>query len=168
VSDTLFAVTADDVSVTTDDWYTPRWVFQAAALTFDMDVSAPILPSARTVPARRYLTIVEDGLATPWEGVIWCNPPYSKATPWVDKWAAHDQGMILLPAVPEVRWLGRLLSAADSMTLISCDFIRPGGGVARLRWPQILAARGGECSEALARVAAADKYAEGGYVGTAA
>lgn len=75
--------------------------------------------------------------------------------------------MILLPAVPEVRWLGTLMNAAHGFTLLACDFIRPGGGVARLRWPSILAARGEPCAAALARVAAADKYARGGYLRSA-
>lgn len=167
-ADVLFPLAVDDVAVTTDDWYTPRWIFDAIGFTFDLDVAAPVLADSRTVPAVRHLTILDDGLATPWAGNIWCNPPYSKAAPWVDKWAAHSDGMILLPAVPEVRWLGVLLNAADAFTLLAVDFIRPGGGVARLRWPSILAARGADCSAALARVARADKYAAGGFLRGAA
>lgn len=164
MTDALFPIAADDVAVTTDDWYTPRWIFSAADIVFDIDVAAPVIPESRTVPAMRYLTVIDDGLTAPWDGVIWCNPPYSKAAPWVDRWAAHADGMILLPAVPEVKWLGVLLNSSDAFTLLACDFVRPGGGVARLRWPSILAARGSICTSALARVAQADKYAAGGYL----
>ncbi len=159
----LFDLHAEHVATTTDDWYTPRWIFDAAAITFDLDVAAPIDPTMRTVPARRYLTLLDDGLTSEWEGIIWCNPPYSKAEPWVDRWAAHPDGMILLPSVCEVHWLGTVLNAADAFTMLAVDFHRPDGTRARLRWPNILAARG-TCADALPRVAHADKYARGGYL----
>lgn len=162
-TDHLFAVSASSVATTTDDWYTPRWIFTAADITFDLDVAAPVDPTMRTVPARRYLTVVDDGLVSPWEGTAWCNPPYSKAAPWCDRWAAHADGMLLLPAVPEVKWLGVVLNAADAFTLIACDFHRPDGTTARLRWPSILAARG-SCAAAIPAIARADKYAAGGYL----
>jgi phage N-6-adenine-methyltransferase len=161
---TLFPLAADDVATTTDDWYTPRWIFDAIGFTFDTDAAAPVLEESRTVPARRYLTILDDGLASEWVGTTWCNPPYSKAAPWVEKWAQHPDGMILVPAMPEVKWLGRLLLSADAMTVIAVDFLRPGKAPCRLPWSMILAARGEPCIAALARVAAADRYAAGGYL----
>jgi hypothetical protein len=160
----LFDMDASQVASTTDDWYTPGWVSAAAGITFDMDVAAPVDPDMRTMPAKRYLTVLDDGLTTPWEGVIWCNPPYSKATLWCDKWASHPDGLILLPALPEVHWLGVVMGAADAFTLLAVDFFRPNGSTARLRWPNILAGRGSECSAAVARVARADKYAKGAYL----
>lgn len=159
----LFDMDATQVATTTDDWYTPRWLFDAAGITFDMDVAAPIDPEMRTVPARRHLTILDDGLVTPWEGAVWCNPPYSKATPWADKWAGHPNGLILLPALPEVHWRGVVMGAADSFALLAVDFHRPDGTTARLRWPNILAGRG-DCAGAVARVAAVDKFAHGAYL----
>lgn len=162
-TDHLFAIGDAQVAVTTDDWYTPRWIFTAADIHFDLDVCAPADPTMRTVPADRYLTIVDDGLTTDWSGTVWCNPPYSKAAPWCDRWAAHPDGMLLLPAVPEVKWLGVVLNAAHSFTLLAVDFHRPDGSTARLRWPSILAGRG-VAAEGVARVARADKYADGGYL----
>lgn len=159
----LFDLDASAVVATTDDWYTPRWLFAAAAITFDMDVAAPVIPEHRTVPAERYLTVLDDGLTTDWEGSVWCNPPYSRAAPWCDKWAAHPDGMILLPALPEVHWRGVVMRAADTFTLLSVDFHRPDGTRARLRWPNILAGRG-SCADAVARIATADKYARGAYL----
>lgn len=159
----LFDLAPAQVATTTDDWYTPRWIFDAAGITFDMDVCAPVDPAMRTVPARRHLTILDDGLTTEWQGSAWCNPPYSKATPWCDKWATHPDGMLLLPAVPEVRWLGVVLNAAHAFTLLAVDFHRPDGTTARLRWPSIIAARG-ICAEAIPAIARADKYAAGGYL----
>jgi len=163
VSDHLFALTPGDVATTSDDWYTPRWIFDAAGIAFDVDVAAPMDLAMQHVPAIRYLTALDDGLTTPWEGSVWCNPPYSGSTPWVEKWAAHDgQGMILVPAVKS-RWVGTLLLAADALTLLTVEFHRPDGQVAPIRWLNILAGKGPDCSAAVARVAAVDKHAAGGF-----
>lgn len=161
-STALFEVSAADVADTSDDCYTPRWIFDATGLTFDMDVAAPVDPSRRTCPARRYLTPVEDGLAAPWDGLVWMNPPYSRCTPWVERFAAHHHGLALLPAVKEVYWLGSLLRCADAITLIGADFGRPDGSV---KAPPllILAACGSVSVDALGRIATADKYVRGAY-----
>lgn len=161
--DQLFSVSASDVAVTSDDWYTPRWVFDAAGLVFDMDVAAPVDAAHRTCPARRYLTAVEDGLERPWEGTVWMNPPYKASQPWVDRFARHPSGLALLPVLPEVHWLGRLINAADAIAILSVNFQRPDGRKVRLMWCNLLAARGAECVAALERIAIADKYAAGAY-----
>ena len=48
---------------TSDDYYTPAWIFDALGLHFDLDVASP--PHATTVPCTRYLTMEHDGLTTP-------------------------------------------------------------------------------------------------------
>lgn len=154
-----------------DEWYTPRWVFTAAGLTFDLDVAAPENSDLRTCPARRYFTVADNGLEQDWEGTVWCNPPYSRATPWVERWAAHPDGLILLPAVTQSYWLGQVMRAAQTFTLLGqLDFLLPPNiitngrpGVARIRWPNVLAGRG-RCARAVEQVAAADKYAGGGFL----
>jgi hypothetical protein len=161
---TLFDVVPDDVADGTDEWYTPPWIFEAARIRFAMDVAAPVLASRRTCPADEYLTVVEDGLTAPWAGTVWLNPPYSQAGPWVARWADHPSGLILLPAMRTVYWLGEVMKAADALTLLSVDFYRPDATLARIRWTLVLAGRGRECSEAVARVAAADRYAAGAFM----
>ncbi|HEY1441430.1 MAG TPA: DNA N-6-adenine-methyltransferase [Mycobacterium sp.] len=148
---------------TTDEWYTPRWIFRALDVMFDLDVCAPADPELRSVPARRYYTAAEDGLTQPWDGYVWMNPPYSRAAPWVDRWVAHGYGMALLPALPEVQWRGVLLGAADAMALLAVNFTRPSGREARLLWPCILAAVGPDAARHVAAVAAADLYAAGAF-----
>ena len=160
---TLFEVTAEDVVPTNNDWYTPRWVFDAAGIMFDLDVAAPVDPGFRTCPARRYLTVLDDGLTHPWHGVVWMNPPFSGPAPWADKFAAHPEGLALMPALPRSKALGVLMRTADAVALINPDFGRPDGTSAVLRWPMLLAAKGAACVSALARVAAADKQASGAY-----
>ena len=148
---------------TTDEWYTPPWVFNACGVIFDLDVCAPVDPQLRTVPARRYLTADDDGLLQPWHGTVWCNPPYSRADPWVTRFVRHGHGMVLVPALPEVRWRGTLTAAADALALLDVEFLRPNGTTARLRWPLILAAIGPDAERNVARVSAADAYSRGAY-----
>jgi len=164
IMDQLFAVDAPDVVATADDCYTPRWIFDAAGLTFDLDVCAPVAPEFRTCPARRYLTVLDDGLTAPWDGLVWMNPPFSNLRVWVERFASHGCGLGLFPmSRSESYWTGRLLKAADAIAIISSDFIGPGGGVKRIAYALILAGCGEAAVGAVARVAAADKYASGAY-----
>lgn len=81
---------------TSDDYYTPAWVFETLALKFDLDVASP--PNApEWIPAKRRYTIEDDGLTAPWKGLVWMNPPYSRPGPWVERFLAHGNGVALLP-----------------------------------------------------------------------
>ena len=157
----LFEVTAADVATTNDDWYTPRWIFDAAGITFDMDVAAPVDPGRRTCPAREYLTPVEDGLSQPWDGLVWMNPPYSGTAPWVRRWAAHRDGLALVPAA-KAAWLGDLLRAAETIALVAVRFNRPERNDTGFPFAMVLAGRG-ECATAVARVAAVDPNLQGAH-----
>jgi hypothetical protein len=163
VTATLFEVTAADVVPTNNDWYTPRWVFDAAGLTFDLDVAAPVDPDFRTCPALRYLTVLDDGLTAPWDGLIWMNPPFSGPAPWADRFAGHPEGLALMPALPRAKSLGVLMSSADAFALINPDFGRPDGTTGILRWPMALVAKGAACVDALGRIARADRQAVGSW-----
>ena len=57
----------------TDEWLTPPYIINALA-PFDLDPCAPVIRPWAT--ARRHLTIEDDGLAHPWTGFVWCNPPF--------------------------------------------------------------------------------------------
>ena len=163
MTETLFPVAASDVALTTDEWYTPRWLFKTAGLTFDMDVCAPVDPAFRTCPAREYLTVLDDGLTAPWSGLIWCNPPYSRAAPWVDRLSVHPDWLALVRPTPENPWLGRLLRAGDATTFPTVIFGRPDGSTARLFWPSLLVARGSHGVQGLAQVASACPVMAGAY-----
>jgi hypothetical protein len=160
---TLFDIGAADVAVTSNDWYTPRWVFDAAGLVFDMDVAAPVVPEFRTCPARRYLTPVEDGLSTPWDGLVWMNPPYSSPGNWVGKFAVHHNGLALIGA-SRASWLGPLMQCADALALLTVAFLSPTRtGLGDYRDPVLLVGCGPVAVAAVGRVAAADKYVRGAY-----
>ena len=159
----LFEVSAADVACTSDDYYTPRWIFDAAGIVFDMDVAAPVDPARRICPAMRYLTPVEDGLTLPWEGLVWMNPPYSNTKPWAARFAEHGHGIALLPVFKRAGWLSVLLPHADALALISVDFIAPNGMKRELPNAMILIGCGQTAVQSVGRVAMADPTVRGAY-----
>lgn len=55
--------------------------------------------------AARSYTATDDGLAQPWSGRVWLNPPYSReAEKWLRKLASHDRGTALVFARTETSW----------------------------------------------------------------
>ena len=151
----LFSLGPADVADTSDDWYTPPWLFDAAALRFDMDVCAPVDPVRRTCPAVRYLTPLEDGLVSPWRGCVWMNPPWSKSLPWVERFATHDGGGLALLPATRSKSTAALLECAEAVTFFTGQFIRPNGNTDHNPWLVILAARGWIAVQALEGVARA-------------
>lgn len=87
----------------TDHWCTPK-VITDLLPEFDLD---PCSNHGSTVPARRRVMPPEDGLAVPWRGLVWCNPPYSNVTPWVVKAIADSRSagtMMLVKLDPTTKW----------------------------------------------------------------
>ena len=68
-----------------DEWYTPKYIFDALGCWFDLDVAHP--SDAETfVPTHRHYS--SDSLSKRWEGLIWMNPPFGGRNglePWLDK-----------------------------------------------------------------------------------
>lgn len=70
-----------------DEWFTPADVIAIARSVLgaiDLDPASNEIAN-RNVRAGRYYTAQDDGLAQPWFGRVWCNPPYSLA----GQFAAH-------------------------------------------------------------------------------
>ena len=85
----------------TETWLTPPEILRALG-AFDLDPCCP--PFMPWTTAARMLTPEDDGLAHPWAGRVWLNPPWGhKATPWLERLAAHGNGIALLPARTETR-----------------------------------------------------------------
>lgn len=72
----------------TTTWLTPLEIVQALG-SFDLDPCGyPGWPTAD-----RLIVLPEDGLAQPWNGRVWLNPPYGRDTwRWLQMLARHGQG----------------------------------------------------------------------------
>jgi hypothetical protein len=152
----LFPLASDDLAITSDDCYTPRWVFDAMGLRFALDVAAPH-GGPWHVPCERYYTAADDGLTQPWDGLVWCNPPYSNFAAWAARFANYPTVALMGHMRSEQRWSPLVYAASDVVALITCDFARPDGG--KFRWQQqVFVAFRGVGVEPAERLAAADPY----------
>ncbi len=94
-------------SSATDLWSTPQDFFdkQNAIHGFTLDVCA----TADNAKCARYFTEADDGLAQPWHGVCWMNPPYGRTIGlWMRKaYESHLTGatvVCLVPSRTDTRW----------------------------------------------------------------
>lgn len=88
-----------------DDWYTPREYFDAIGLTFDIDPCSP--GAGHWVPARKIYTKADDGLAQPWKGIVFMNPPYGGRhghVPWLIKFFDHGNGIAVVRSYTSSDW----------------------------------------------------------------
>ena len=108
-----------------DLWRTPKEVFKYFndQYSFECDVAA----SDDNHLCDYYFTEEIDALTYSWEiqlapGLyVWCNPPYSKPLPWIEKAIAESQesgigSVILLNCDMSTRW-------AKLLTKVSCEII---------------------------------------------
>ena len=137
-------------SVTTNDYYTPKWLFDAMGLEFDIDVAAPE-HGIPWIPAKRWFSQADDGLAQDWDGLVWMNPPYSNVTPWVRKFVAHGNGMAVVP-IARSKWLmeiWNLPNAALMPTYTDLKFETPNGNAKTISYQTLLIAMGDVAISAL-------------------
>lgn len=85
----------------TEVWLTPPHILEALG-EFDLDPCSSLDRPWDT--AKNHYTVDDDGLIQPWFGRVWCNPPYGpKMGPFLEKLAAHDNGIALIFARTETR-----------------------------------------------------------------
>jgi hypothetical protein len=155
----LFGV--EQQEFTSDDYYTPAWVFERMGIRFDLDVCSP--PGGPPfVPADNYYTQVDDGLTSEWYGRVWMNPPYGRCFPWWDRFNQHRHGVALLPVTKSLTF-NSVIANADAITFDQetdgINFHRPEGvpnkkgrrGM-RIWFPLVFAAFGDECVDAISRL----------------
>jgi len=97
----------------TDSWITPKWIIDDLG-PFDLD-PCQCVPQPWTCATEAY-TRDDDGLAMPWTGRVWLNPPYGPATgDWLAKLADHGKGTALIFARTEtemfVSWVWKRATA---------------------------------------------------------
>lgn len=117
-----------------DEWYTPKYIFDALLTVFDLDVAAPS-DGTRNVPCKRWLTKADDGLTAPWDGFVWMNPPFggrNSLAPWLDRFFTHGDGVALTPDRTSAPWFQSAWSRADAvMFLPKVKFERPDGSLGK-------------------------------------
>lgn len=102
---------------TTVNWITPREVLDPLG-PFDLDPCASD-PQPWPCAARSY-ALPTDGLAMPWEGRVFLNPPYGRnMLPWIQKMADHNNGVALLFSRTDTRWFKLIFQTASCMLFIS-------------------------------------------------
>lgn len=96
--DTLFGT---QTKTGKNEWLTPPEIVKALG-PFDLDPCSPIKRPWPT--AARHFTIIDNGLLLPWEGRVWCNPPYGTETArWLARCAEHGNAIALTFARTETK-----------------------------------------------------------------
>jgi len=100
-----------------DEWYTPKYIFDALGCEFDLDVAHP---SQKTnVPAKEYYT--EKSLEKEWNGFVWMNPPFGGRNglePWLNKFLSHGNGIALVPDRTSARWFQTYAPKMDAILFV--------------------------------------------------
>ena len=145
------------------EWFTPDWVFNGDAvgyglgLHFDLDPCSPA-DATTHVPATLRYTRRDDGLAQPWCGRVWLNPPYTRDVGhWMRKWLAHGNGIAMVFCRSDAAWCQACLSESDAVLFLAgrIDFV-PGpenrGKESRAGAATVMFALGADNANALERL----------------
>ena len=110
------------------EWYTPPGLIEAARATMgSIDTDPASTPRANeTVQASTFYDAEQDGLAHPWHGNVWLNPPYAQplisqfANATVEKYAAGQfgQACVLVNNATETGWFQNMLGTASALCFV--------------------------------------------------
>jgi hypothetical protein len=118
----------EPTSGASDEWYTPRYIFDALGESFDMDVACPEAGPLH-VPARQWLWT--SALSVSWKGFVWMNPPFGgrgSLRPWLLHFFDHGNGIALTPDRTSADWFQEAWHRADlALFMPKVKFIRPDG-----------------------------------------
>ena len=119
-----------ETAAQSDEWYTPQWVFEALNVKFDLDPcnSKGGQPSNIWCSDRFPMC----GLEKDWSGLVWLNPPFGGRNgirPWLEKMAAHGNGIALVPNRTGADWWQDYAQWADALLFVrgKIRFLRPSG-----------------------------------------
>src|ERR1700748_1958404 len=117
-----------------DDWFTPCDMLDALGERYDLDPCSP--GPGHWVPADRIYTKNDDGLAKPWTGFVFMNPPFGGRNghvPWLQKFLAHGNGIAIVRAYTSSAWFHEHAVKAHSMLFPrgKTKFVRPDGSIGK-------------------------------------
>lgn len=117
-----------------DEWYTPKYVFDAMGVEFDTDVAAPLEWHKLHAPAKYFL--IANSLEVNWPGFVWMNPPFggrNGLVPWLDKFFEHGNGVALTPDRTSAPWWQDAARKADAVLFVNgkIKFERPDGTIGK-------------------------------------
>ena len=111
-----------------DEWWTPPHVFEALGCRFDLDPACPAGGGDHVPTDNR---ISWGGLEANWSGFIWLNPPFGGRNgirPWLDRFAAHGNGIVLTPDRTSAPWFQEVVAEMDAVLFTpKLKFLRPDG-----------------------------------------
>jgi hypothetical protein len=123
-----------------DDWYTPPEIFKPLGLRFDLDPCAPVDRAQHYfVPADRFFTKIDDGLAQRWEQewLVFMNSPFGGRCGhlvWLHKFFRHANGIAIARAYTS-SWWWHAVVVPQAETLLfpkgKTKFIRPDGTIGK-------------------------------------
>lgn len=113
------------------EWYTPIEIIRSLG-EFDLDPASSPEAFRLNQSANRIYTMAENGLAQPWEGRIWLNPPYSNPLlqDFLKKMAEHNRGIALIFSKIEAKWFHDIVfeyAAAIKFLYNRVQFFKPDG-----------------------------------------
>jgi hypothetical protein len=116
-----------------DEWYTPKYIFDALDCRFDIDVASPT-EGPRHVPCFRWIS--KNSLNSDWFGFVWMNPPFggkNAIDPWLKKFFNHGNGIALVPDRTSAPWFQKNARKADSILFLSpkVKFEKPDGSIGK-------------------------------------
>lgn len=101
------------------EWYTPRRIFEAMGVEFDLDPCSPGAEIVPWIPAKEHLTVQENGLSKVWHGKVFMNPPYGMDTKaWFKKMAEYGDGIALVFSRTDTQWFHRYVPMADAICFV--------------------------------------------------
>lgn len=110
-----------DHSLVTDEWLTPPYIIESLG-PFDLDPCSPVARPWDT--AAKHYTKADNGLLKPWKGSVWCNPPYSNCSAWLERCREQRDALVLLFARTETEMWQKYVWAEGAASAVLFIFGR--------------------------------------------